>query len=326
MPYPIHRKLVVAVASSALFDLSESDAVFKKEGEEKYRQYQRDHQRDVLDKGVAFSFIRRFLTLNAAFPDELPVEVVLLSRNDPDTGLRVFHSIQKHNLDITRAGFMNGKSPYQYIPAFNCSLFLSANPTDVESAITAGFPAGTVLKTQCSDDTSDPELRIAFDFDGVVVDDQAEVVYQKNGDLGAFHDSETQKASVPHNPGPLQDLFKKLAFLQKKELKRMSDDEKYRRILRIAIVTARNAPSHERVVTTLRDWGVTADETFFLGGIEKARVLRIMKPHMYFDDQLVHLNSSAEVIPSVHIPFGITNRLIEPASAGDVATRAAPEK
>ena len=156
MPYPIEDKLVIAVASSALFDLSECDRVFHEKGEAGYRQYQRDNQHVTLSRGVAFPFIRRFLNLNSVFPETEPVEVVLLSKNDSDTGLRVLNSIRDYGLNITRAGFLNGKPPYSYIPAFNCSLFLSANPKDVKDAIDAGHPAGTFLKTQAEDDPADP--------------------------------------------------------------------------------------------------------------------------------------------------------------------------
>jgi len=152
MAYPIHEKLVIAVASSALFDLNESDAVFREHGEERYREYQRKNKLNILQKGVAFPFVRRFLGLNQAYPDKKPVEVVLLSRNDPETGLRVFNSIQHYGLEISRAAFLSGKSPYEYIPAFNVALFLSANPRDVKKAIEAGYPAGTVMATNVDDD------------------------------------------------------------------------------------------------------------------------------------------------------------------------------
>jgi 5'-nucleotidase len=306
MSFKIEKKLVVAIASSALFDLSVSDLVFREKGEDVYRQYQREHQKDVLSPGVAFSFIKRLLNLNLAFPDLEPVEVVLLSKNDPDTGLRVFNSIKAYSLLITRGSFLNGKPPYQYMPAFNAALFLSANPNDVRDAINAGQPAGTVLRTNAKDDPNDRELRVAFDFDGVIVDDEAEKVY-KAQDLNKFQQTELDKGEVPHKPGPLSDLFKKLAVFQILEHRREKKDPTYKRVLRTAIITARNAPAHERVVTTLRAWGVTADETFFLGGIEKKRILEILKPHIFFDDQMDHLKSAAETIPSVHIPFGISN-------------------
>lgn len=307
MAYPIEKKLVIAIASSALFDLSESDKIFREKGEEKYRRYQIKYKNKHLNKGVAFPFIKRFLSLNVALKEK-PVEVVLLSKNDPETGLRVFNSIKYHKLDISRAVFLTGKSPFEYIPAFNASLFLSANNTDVRNATEAGYPAGTVLETNVSDCNDDCELRVAFDCDGVIVDDKAEAVYQKTRDVKMFHKSEVKKARTPLNPGPLTNLFQKISFLQRAEQKEVEKNHKYRRILRTAIITARNAPAHERVVTTLRDWGVFADETFFLGGIDKGRILQVLKPHIFFDDQLAHLKSAAKIIPSVHIPFGIINK------------------
>lgn len=307
MGYPIHRKLVIGVASSALFDLSESHSVFIERGEDEYRKYQRDMKNVTLGKGVAFPFIRRFLNINVAYPERMPVEVVLLSRNDPDTGQRLFNAIQAYELDISRAGFLSGKSPHKYIPAFNVSLFLSANESDVKSAIEAGYPAGAVVPSEADDDPDDHELRVAFDFDGVIADDEAEAVFARNEDVAEFRDHEVSNMEIPHKPGPLADLFKKLSFLQKIEAKREREESGYQRILRTAIVTARNAPATERVVTTLNEWGVTPDETFFLGGMDKHHILEVMKPHMFFDDQMKHIESAAGCIPSVHIPFGIRN-------------------
>jgi 5'-nucleotidase len=306
MPYPIENKLVIAVASSALFDLSESDAVFRKEGVNAYRKHQEKNIDKTLKKGVAFPFIRRFLNLNTAFPGQEPVEVVLLSRNSPETGMRVFRSIQKYGLNISRAAFFSGTSPYEYVPAYNASLFLSANEEDVQKAILAGYPAGRVIKTRITDDENDPELRIAFDFDGVIAGDESEKVYKASRDLDQFHAQETQLSMVPHNPGPLQDLFRKIAFLQELESEKSKGDPAYKRLLKIAIVTARSAPAHERMINTLKSWGISVDEAFFLGGIEKKRILEIMKPHIYFDDQLIHLEHM-DKIPLVHIPFGIAN-------------------
>jgi len=308
MPFPIEQKLVIAVASSALFDLSESGRVFEVKGEEEYRKYQRKNQNQTLEKGVAFPFIRRFLGLNDIFSDEQPVEVVLLSHNDPDTGLRVFNSIRDHCLNITRAGFLSGGSPFRYIPAFNVSLFLSAKARDVKKAINAGHPAGTVIGSEVDDDTNDSELRVAFDFDGVLASDEAEIVYAEHESVEEFHRSESELAGMPLEPGLLKDLLAKLSNLQQLEIERKTQDLMYKRVLRTAIVTARNAPAHERVVTTLRDWGINVDETFFLGGIEKKRVLDVLQPHIFFDDQMSHLQSVAGNIPSVHIPFGIRNQ------------------
>ncbi|MES2117730.1 MAG: 5'-nucleotidase [Pseudomonadota bacterium] len=307
MVYPIQNKLVIGIASSALFDLTDSHQVYLEQGEEAYRKYQEQHHDAILGKGVAFPFIRRFLDINKQFARHLPVEVVLFSRNSPETGLRVMHSIAHYGLDITRACFVTGKSAHAYLPAFNTALFLSANEDDVRSALAANHPAGLVLPSRTEDDESDGELRVAFDFDGVIADDEAETVFKRNNDVDEFHAHERRHVATPHRPGPLADLFQKLALMQRMEEKQLRRDPSYRKILRIAIITARNAPSHERVVTTLKSWGVSANETFFLGGMEKARVLEVFKPHIFFDDQLSHLKSAGGTIPMVHVPFGVAN-------------------
>lgn len=310
MEYPIERKLVISVASSALFDLSESHQIYLTRGFEAYRTHQEKNIDVPFPKGIAFPFIRRFIAINKAFPKQLPVEVVLLSRNSPETGLRIFRSIKTYDLDISRAAFMTGRSPHEYLPAFNSSLFLSANETDVRQAIDANYPAGVVLPSKVFDDPIDNELRVAFDFDGVIADDEAESVFKKNNNLEEFRAYEDDKQSIPHQPGPLADLFKKLSFMQKLEERELLNNNNYKKILRIAILTARSAPSHERVVTTLKNWGVSADESFFLGGMKKSRILTILKPHIFFDDQLNHLHSPAGDIPMVHVPFGIANKLL----------------
>lgn len=308
MAYPIERKLVIAVSSSALFDLSESNAIFVEQGQKAYKEFQQSNINKVLAKGVAFPFIKRFLNINQRFSKQMPVEVVLLSRNSAATGKRVFRSIQHYGLNISRAAFMEGKSPFEYIPAFNASLFLSANEEDVQNAIDAGYPAGVVLPSKLVNDDGDDELRIAFDFDGVIADDESEAIF-KGGELSDFHAYEVANSHIPHKPGPLAGLFKKLSFMQKLEDKEVEKNSGYKRILRTSIVTARNAPSHERVITTLEDWGVNANETFFLGGMVKNRILKTLKPHMFFDDQKSHLESEAGDIPMVHIPFGIANKI-----------------
>lgn len=304
MPYPIEEKLVIAVASSALFALDEADAVFRSKGVRAYRKYQREHEKDVLAPGVAFPFVRRFLELNTVFPERQPAEVVLLSRNDSDTGMRVFNSIEHYKLGIIRAAFTRGNSPFRYIPAYNVSLFLSANASDVTEAIGNGYPAGLVLPSAADDDAADAELRVAFDFDGVIADDSAEQVFQKDG-IEAFYNSETEKAQTAIAPGPLGDLFRKLGNLRILEDEREEQDRNYRRFLKTAIVTARSAPAHSRVVNTLRSWNITVDETHFLGGMDKGRILETLKPHIFFDDQQhPHLDAARKFTPSVHIPFG----------------------
>ena len=307
MPFPIEQKLVVAVASSALFQLDEADAVFRTEGVRAYRAYQREHECDVLAPGIAFPFVRRLLELNRVFPENEPVEVVLLSRNDNDTGMRVFNSIEHYHLGIIRAAFTRGNSPFRYIPAYNVSLFLSANSSDVAEALANGYPAGVVLPSAADDDAADDELRVAFDFDGVIADDSAERVYKEQG-IAAFHAREAADGDQVIAPGPLTDLFRKLGNLRALEDAREEADPHYRRFLKTAIVTARSAPAHRRVITTLRAWNITVDETHFLGGMDKGRILRILKPHIFFDDQQhPHLDAAKDFTPSVHIPFGRTS-------------------
>ena len=311
MAYPIERKLVIAVSSSAVFDMVAADQIFKTEGEEAYRKYQLERVDKPFRKGVAFPFIKRLLGLNELYPKEQPVEVIVLSRNDPDSGRRFFRSAKHYQLAITRGAFLAGKSPFPYIPAFNAALFLSANDDDVRHAVAAGLPAGLVLSTTAADNEGDKELRVAFDFDGVLADDEAEAIYNETNDLALFHATELKKSATPHNPGPLKDLITKIAYFQKLEAKKTATVPGYRSALRVAIVTARDAPANERLVTTLKAWGLTAIEAFFLGGIEKKRVLEVFKPHIFFDDQIQNLKPTAATVPSVHIPFGVRNR-IEP--------------
>lgn len=307
MPYPIEKKLVVAISSSAVFDMKEADEIFRSKGEEAYRKHQREHLKKPFSKGVAFPFILRLLRLNAVFKREQPVEVVVLSRNDPDSGRRFFESCNHYDLTISRGAFLCGKDPYPYVESFNASLFLTANKDDVRGAIQAGMPAGLVMPTNALDEPKTDELRIAFDFDGVLADDSAEQVFQDQG-LEHFHSSEVTNESEPLKPGPLHDLARKLSYWQKFEAKRQREDPGFKPLLRVAIVTARNAPAHTRFIRTLAAWGLSATETFFMGGIDKSRVLRVFRPHLFLDDQISHLEAIADEIPCVHIPFGNINK------------------
>ncbi|WP_017755045.1 5'-nucleotidase [Calidifontibacillus oryziterrae] len=308
MAYQIEDKFVVAVASSALFDLSESDSVFREKGEDEYRKYQRENEKKILEKGVAFPLIRRLLSINGDTSDDQPIEVILLSRNDPDTGSRVFQSIEHYKLPITRAAFVTGKSPYNYMDAFGASLFLSGNIKDVQQAVELGLPAGCVYPSSLVDEVEDEELRIAFDFDGIIADDSAEMIYQF-GKLEMYHKHEKQKAGEALPPGPLSKFFMEISKLQKIEVEKQKKKKEYKPRIRIAIVTARNAPAHQRVISTLRELNIMVDEAFFLGGIDKSRVLEIFKPHIFFDDQVGHIKTVSKIAPSVHVPFGIANKI-----------------
>lgn len=304
--YDLEKMLVVGIASSALFDLADADAVFREHGEARYREFQEEHVADPLPVGVAFPFIKRLLSLNDLSGDGTPlVEVIVLSRNDPETGLRVMRSIAHHELSISRAIFMQGRSPYEYMSALNMSLFLSQNERDVRIALELGFAAGQVVGSPAAD-ASGTDLRVAFDFDGVLADDSSERVMQADG-LPAFQAHETEHLDDPLPEGKLSDLLRGINRIQDIEEARVLTDPEYNRRVHVAIVTARNAPSHERVVRTLQSWGVRVNDAFFLGGIEKARVLRVLRPHIFFDDQLRHLEGAADEVPSVHVPFGVVN-------------------
>jgi 5'-nucleotidase len=306
VPFDLSNKLVVAVASSALFDLTESQAVFDEKGIEDYRRFQREHQDSVLKPGPAFPLTKRLLALNGPGEEDHLVEVILLSKNDPDTGLRVFKSIDAYGLPITRAAFLSGGDPFLYMDPFNASLFLSADEEDVRRAVERGLPAGRVFPSDLKDEEDDVELRIAFDFDGVVADDSSEAIFKAQG-MEGFRASERAQAASPMRGGPLARFFREISRLQEKDRELRKKDPTAQRRLRTAIVTARSAPAHERVVSTLREWNIEVDEVFFLGGVDKAQILSVFKPHIFFDDQLRHIESVARVAPCVHVPFGVVN-------------------
>ncbi len=304
------NQLVVAVSSRALFDLEDEHQIFESMGIAAYRKYQIDNRDKPLQPGVAFPFVTRLLRINRLFPAEEPFRVVVLSRNSPETGQRFFASCRYYELPIKAGAFTSGQSTFPYIEAFDASLFLSANKENVIRAIQKHHPAGLVLPVGpnqlSSEEDDDGELRIAFDFDGVIIDDEAEREFQKDG-LAGFERHETDMKETPHAPGPLSKLFRKLAQFQALDAKRGENDPYYKPALRVSIVTARGAPSEERLITTLKALGMSAAELFLMDGLQKSRVLNIMRPHIFFDDQLSHLESTATTIPSVLVPFGINN-------------------
>ncbi len=292
--------LVVAIASSALFDLTEADSVFRTAGTDAYRTYQREHEQEPLPPGAAFHFIRRLLSLNQGL--ERPVvEVALLSHNDPDTGMRVRLSCEHHRLPMGRMAFTGGRAPWPYLQAFGTHLFLTRNANDVVAALQNDSAAGEILGSSTEDDTGN-ELRIAFDFDGVVADDAGERIYREQG-LKNFYSHEEANALAPAAPGPLARLLRALAAIQVR-LAGTSEGPR----LRTAIVTARSWPADRRVVTTLRSWGIMVDEAFFIGSSPKEPILSIFRPHIFFDDKRANADGARLAGPSVHVPFGILNQ------------------
>ncbi len=318
------NRLVVGIASSALFDLTESDAYFREHGEAAYREHQDEHIDDTLRPGVAFPFIKRLLQLNDLRPGDPLVEVMVLSKNDPSTGLRVMRSVEHYGLAISRAVFTQGKAPYQYIGALEMSLFLSGHRPDVDDAIRAGFPAGHVLPSQAAYEEDDQSLIVAFDFDGVLANDDSERVYKTSDALESYMQHESSHKLDALGEGPLKQLLADLNTIQRLEEAKRLADANYAARLRIALVTARSAPAHERAIWSMRKWGVNVNDAFFLGGIEKSKVLKVMRPHIFFDDQTTHLDPVADFVAGVHIPYGVANELGEPLGRVDLAQPAAP--
>lgn len=305
-PAAPYERLVVGVSSSALFDMRESDAVFRRDGVEAYARYQEANLENTLLPGSAMPFIRRLLNLNDISTSERLVDVVIMSRNSAQTGLRVMRSVQAMGLDIHGACFVEGANPYKYMPAYKMKLFLSAHSKDVREAVDAGYAAGRVLPHEVSDADNDNELRVAFDFDGILADDSSERVYSERG-LESFQEHERVNVFNPLNEGLLRPLLESLNRIQAIEDELVERDSSYRRRLKVSMVTARSVPAVERAVRTLESYGARMDEAFFMAGSDKTAILSVLRPHVFFDDQMRHLESAARAVPSVHVPFGIRN-------------------
>ncbi len=298
MPTAPTQGLVIAISSRALFDLDEAHRVYEQEGLAAYSHYQIEHEDDPLPPGQAFPVVQKLLRLNDQLPAEQRVEVVLLSRNSADTGLRVFNSIEHYGLSITRAAFCGGEPPWRYISAFGCQLFLSAEPGDVRKALENNVAAATLVSRAPADSASE-QLRFAFDGDAVLFSDEAERVYKAEG-LEAFAASEKAARHQPLSGGPFKRF---LAALQQLQQAFPASEAP----IRTALVTARSAPSHERVIRTLRAWDIRIDESIFLGGLNKTEFLRAYQADVFFDDQQTHCDLAGEHIATGHVPHGVAN-------------------
>ena len=298
MPDKLDNKLVIAISSRALFNLDDSHDVYQREGLEAYSQYQVEREDTPLEPGEAFPLVHKLLRLNKRLGDESQVEVVLLSRNSADTGLRIFNSIAHHELAITRAAFCGGESPWRYINAFGCHLFLSNEAEDVRHALENGVAAATLVSNKGGAMESD-ELRFAFDGDAVIFSDEAEKVYKSKG-LDAFTASEQASAHDPLSGGPFKAFLGALHALQQAFPASEAP-------IRTALVTARSAPAHERVIRTLRAWNIRIDESIFLGGLNKTEFLRAYRADVFFDDQQSHCESASPHIATGHVPHGVAN-------------------
>ncbi len=295
MPASLEGQLVVAISSRALFDFEEENRLFEAGDDQAYMRLQLQLLEQPAPPGVAFSLVRKLLAFNQATPR---VEVVMLSRNDPASGLRVFRSAQHYGLQVERGVFTRGQPPWRYLRPLRANLFLSANEADVRAALAAGVPAARVYphSTRASDAHPD-EVRIAFDGDAGLFGDEAERVYQRSG-LDAFQAHETEHVSRPLPAGPFKPLLIALQQLQR---------EAATMRIRTALVTARSAPAHERAVRTLMDWHIEIDEAMFLGGLPKGEFLREFEPDFFFDDQTGHVDSAAAHVPAGHVASGVSN-------------------
>ena len=301
-------KLVIAISSRAMFDMEESHRVYEQQGLAAYSQYQIDHEEEPLAPGDAFPLVKKLLSINQRLNGEPRVEIILLSRNSADTGLRVFNSIEHYGLSISRAAFCGGESPYRYVQAFGCHLFLSTDAQDVRSALDNGVAAATFLPSSSVEAAAATalaaapafgQLRFAFDGDAVLFSDEAEQIYKADG-LEAFTATERAAAKQPLSGGPFKSF---LAALQKLQAEFPGDDSP----IRTALVTARSAPAHERVIRTLRAWHIRIDESLFLGGLPKVEFLRAYGADVFFDDQRGHCDLAAEHIATGHVPHGVAN-------------------
>jgi 5'-nucleotidase len=295
MPRPtLAGKLVVAISSRALFDLTESHRIYTESGVDAYHRYQVAHEDEVLEPGPAFALVKKLLRLNR--PDKQYVEVILLSRNSADTGLRVFNSIKHYGLDITRAAFTKGEATSRYVPAFGTHLFLSADTGDVRRALDDGHAAATIF---AGPPNESEDLRIAFDGDAVLFSDESERVYQEKG-LKDFQQSESEAALLPLTGGPFKEFLAGLHRIQAD----FPDDASP---ITTALVTSRGAPAHERVIRTLRAWNIRIDKMFFLGGLDKGEILRAFGADFFFDDQRTHVESASKHVAAGHVPHGVVN-------------------
>ena len=298
MAYCLENRLVIGVSSRALFDLSVENEIFKSQGVEAYCRYQVEHEKELLKPGNGFRLIKALLAINEMPGQEGRVEVIIMSHNSPDTSLRVFHSIAHYGLNISRAVLASGASLTPYLQAFQTDLYLSADEEDVQAAINQGIAAGIICSDsiQTYDENEEiSQIKIAFDGDVVLFFDESERIYQEKG-LEAFEENERRLADHPLKAGPFAKFLKTLSEIQK-------DFPALQSPIRTALVTARSAPAHERVIRTLRAWNVRIDEAFFLGGITKRDVLKAFGAHIFFDDQAVHTNAAAEVVPSARVPY-----------------------
>ena len=304
MGYDLKKKLVIAISSRALFDLEEENKIFEEKGLDDYYKYQIENEEELIKKGTGFRLVKNLLKINDDFPKDKQVEVIIMSRNNSATSLRITKSIEKYDLDIQRSAWSGGNDIARYLKPFKVDLFLSANESDVQSAINEGIAAARILPINNLDDENSKQVKIAFDGDAVLFSEESEVVYKTQG-LEAFLEYEKNNANNPLKSGPFAQLLRVISNIQDKYPEEQTP-------IRTALITARNSPAHERVIRTLSQWGVRLDEAFFLGGVDKYEVVKAFGADIFFDDQDVHLEQTSKDTPSAKVPYkeeSILNRI-----------------
>lgn len=290
-----NKKLTIAVSSRTIFDLNESHKIYKEQGVKAYAAHQIENENVILKPGVGFNLVKKLLSLNS---DKNPIDVILLSRNSAETGLRIFNSIEEYKLNICRAVFTRGGNTSAYIPAFKADLFLSNNKEDVKKTLEYGFAAASIVNISKSKNYHPNQLRIAFDGDAVIFSDESEKIFQQKG-LDAFNDNEAKSANIELKAGPFKQFLQSLQNIQSN----FSEEDSP---IRTALVTARGAPSHKRVINTLKRWNIRIDEALFLGGLNKGEFLKEFGADIFFDDQNQHCESASKYVPTGHVPNDTT--------------------
>ena len=304
MGYDLNKKLVIAISSRALFNLEDENKIFEEKGINDYYKYQIENEDKLIEKGTGFRLVRNLLKINDDFPEEKQVEVIIMSRNNSATSLRITKSIERYDLDIQRSAWSGGNDISKYLKPFKVDLFLSANEIDVQNAINEGIASARILPYENKAEEEFSQVKIAFDGDAVLFSEESEVIYKTQG-LEAFIEHEKSNASKAMKTGPFAKLLKVISKIQAKYSEEKTP-------IRTALITARNSPAHERVIRTLSQWDVRLDEAFFLGGVDKYEVVKAFGADIFFDDQDVHLENSSKDTPSAKVLYkeeSILNRI-----------------
>ncbi|XP_025310376.1 cytosolic 5'-nucleotidase 1B isoform X3 [Canis lupus familiaris] len=303
--------ITIAVSSRALFNMMDARKIYEEEGLEKYMEYQLNNENVILTPGPAFRFVKALQHVNARLRELYPNEqdlfdIVLMTNNHAQVGVRLINSVNHYGLLIDRFCLTGGKSPIGYLKAYLTNLYLSADSEKVQEAIQEGIASATMFDGAKDMAYCDTQLRVAFDGDAVLFSDESEHIAKEYG-LDKFFQHETLFENKPLAQGPLKGFLEDLGRLQKKFY---AKDERLLCPIRTYLVTARSAASSgARVLKTLRRWGLEIDEALFLAGAPKGPILVKIRPHIFFDDHMFHIEGAQKLgTISAHVPYGINQK------------------